>query len=158
MRLEGAEPLDRRLMALRSGKAHKKILGQWAALGVKFAKRKVPRKTGKLGNTIRIGTVDAGRQTATILAGGTKEAGYAAFVEFGTGPHVIVPRRAKVLAWGGPRRLSGNLKAGAKATHFALKVNHKGSRAKPYLDPGAKQALRDTDMADGIIATWNEAA
>ena len=157
-RLKGDEELHRRLEALRTHKADKKILGQWAALAVRFAKAEVPRKTGNLGRTIRIESVDPNRQQAKVSAGGSRDVGYAAYVEFGTRSHIIVPRRAKVLAWGGARRLSGNLRAGASATSFARRVNHPGTKPHPYLEPGAKKALREVGLADGVIATWNEAA
>ena len=157
-RLKGDEELQRRLTALRTGKADRKILGQWAALGVRFAKQKVRRKSGNLGRTIRIDSVDVARQRASIMAGGSRNVGYAAYVEFGTRSHIIVPRRAKVLAWGGSRRLSGNLRSGAGATVFARRVKHPGSKPYPYLEPGAKQALKEVPLARAVITTWNEAA
>ena len=156
--LEGDEDLNRRFNALRSGKAEKKILSQFGLLGVRFAKADVPRKTGNLGRTIRVGDIDVRRQSVSILAGGRRNVGYAAAVEFGSKSHIIVPKRAKVLAWGGARRLSGNLRAGAKPTSFARKVHHPGTSAKPYLVPGAKRALREVDKAAAVITTWNGAA
>lgn len=158
MEVIGAKELQRRLAALEKGTADNQILGQWAALGVRFAKDEVRRKTGNLGRTIRIDSVDARRQSARIIAGGSRNVGYAAYVEFGTGAHIIVPRRAKVLAWGGARRLSGNLRSGARPTSFARRVRHPGTRANPYLVPGAKKALAEVDKARAVIKTWNDAA
>jgi hypothetical protein len=156
--LVGDEALQRRFAALKSGKANKLILGQFGQLAVQFAKAKVPRKTGNLGRTIRVGPVSVDAQSVQVLAGGSREVGYAAYVEFGTGPHLIVPVNAKVLAWGGNRRLSGNLRSGAGATGFAMRVNHPGSKAKPYLVPGAEEALERVGLANAVIQTWNEAA
>jgi len=157
--VKGDEELDRRLKALASGKAERKILGQWALLGVKFAKDKVPRKTGNLGRTIRVGRIDVRAQRTSIHAGGRREVGYAAHVEFGTrGGQIIVPKRGRVLAWGGARRLSGTLRSGAKATNFAMRVKRGATKAKPYLLPGAKQALREVPLAQNVIETWNRAA
>lgn len=158
MTLEGAPGLNARLEALRSGKATKTILGQFGLLAVRFAKAKVPRKTGNLGRTIRVGNVDVTRQSVSVLAGGERDVGYAAHVEFGTKSHPIVPVRARVLAWGGARRLSGNLRSGASATSFAMSVNHPGTQPKPYLVPGAQQALQDVGLADAVIDVWNSAA
>lgn len=145
-----------RLNALAQANLRKGILARVGVLAVREAKALVPRKTGNLDRTIRLGPVNDER--ALIYAGGIRNVGYAAYVEFGTGPHVIVPKRAKVLAWGGNRRLSGTLRSGAKATNFARKVNHPGTRKKPYLVPGAKAAMRKAGLRDAIVKAWNDAA
>jgi len=150
------DTLTPRLKALQNRDMGRLILGTVAKEAVKEAKDLVPKKTGNLKRTIRMGQITS--TSARILAGGQREVGYAAAVEFGTGPHVIVPRKAKVLAWGGNRRLSGTLRSGASAEFFAMKVNHPGSRAKPYLVPGAKAAMRTAGLKDALIKTWNEAA
>ena len=111
----------------------------------------VHRKTGHLQRSIVPGSVSADH--AVIEA----RTPYAASLEFGAGPHVIVPKRAKVLAWGGERRLTGRLRTGSSATHFATKVNHPGNRPFPYLVPGAKKALEKAGMLAEIVARWNKA-
>lgn len=156
--LQGADALMRRFEALRTGKAERKVLGQFGLLAVQRASERVPRRTGNLARTIRVAEVDEARQSVRVTAGGTRLVGYAADVEFGTRPHVIVPRTRKALAWGGARRLSGSLRRGSKATNFARRVNHPGTRARPYLRPGAEQALREVGLADVVISVWNEAA
>jgi len=50
---------------------------------------------------------------------------YALPVEKGTAPHLILPKNAKMLSWVG--------KDGKRV--FAKKVNHKGTRAQPFLTP-----------------------
>jgi hypothetical protein len=89
---------------------------------------------------------------------------YASAVEFGTKPHVILPKRSRVLAWPateGGRRLSGRArtKAGKPTgpTAFATKVNHPGTKAQPYLIPAAKDAVKDTGVKV-IVEAWNDAA
>lgn len=149
------EDLTPRLKALGSATLWKALLGGWQVAAVREAKHLVPRKTGNLDRSIRRGPMQA--KSAQILAGGIREVGYAAHVEFGTGPHVIVPRKAKALAWGGNRRLSGTLRKGAKAEHFAMRVNHPGTRAKPYLVPGAAKAMRGVGV-NGIVKAWNDAS
>lgn len=156
--IQGDEALNRRFEALRNGTADRRLLGQFGLLAVSFAKDLVPRKTGNLGRTIRVGDLDVKGQSISIIAGGDREVGYAAMVEFGTSPHLIVPVSAKALAWGGSRRLSGNLRSGSSPTSFAKRVNHPGTRPKPYLVPGAKKALREVGKADAIVTTWNNAA
>ena len=150
------DTLTPRLKALSDRDMGRSILGRVAVLAVKEAHALVPVKTGNLRRTIRVGQITS--TSARILAGGQREVGYAAAVEFGTKPHVIVPRKAKVLAWGGNRRLSGTLRSGSKPEFFAMKVNHPGSRAKPYLVPGARAAMRTAGLKDALIKTWNEAA
>jgi hypothetical protein len=149
------EDLSPRLKALGSAEMRRNLLKGLQMAAVMEAKRLVPRKTGNLDRSIRRGPINDDR--ALILAGGVGEVGYAAHVEFGTGPHVIVPVRAKVLAWGGNRRLSGTLRKGAKATNFAMRVNHPGTRAKPYLVPGAETAMRKAGVGP-IVKAWNDAA
>lgn len=150
--LKGGPALKRRLDAIGDTR---QFLGRIALGGVAEAKRIVPRRTGNLGRTIRLGTVTA--KSAEVLAGGTQTVGYAAAVEFGTRPRTIVPRRAKVLAWGGERTLGGRLRAGSRPTHFARRVRHPGSRPKPYLRPGIAKAL-DRIGVGWIIEQWNQAS
>lgn len=112
----------------------------------------VPRRTGLLQRRIVPGHLSD--KEAVIEA----KTPYAAAVEYGSKPHVIVPKRARVLAWGGSRRLSGKLRSGAKPDTFAMRVNHPGSRAKPYLVPGAKEAVKKAGIDAIVIEPWNGAA
>lgn len=150
------EDLSPRLRALGSADFRKGLLRRVATAGVHEAKVLVPRRTGNLDRSIRMGHVDD--RSAQVLAGGMREVGYAAAVEFGTRPHTIVPKRARVLAWGGSRRLSGTLRSGSKPQFFAMRVHHPGTRAKPYLVPGLTNALRKSGMREGIVKAWNDAA
>ena len=159
--LAGYGDLMKRFEALRSGKASRLILGQLGELAVQRAREIVPRKTRNLQRTIRVDSVDEQQQTVRIVAGGMSkgvEVGYAAAVEFGSGPHVIRAKRAKALAWGGARRLSGSLRTGSKPEFFARSVHHPGTRARPYLFPGARKALQEVGLANIVIQVWNAAA
>lgn len=156
--LEGSDDLMRRFEALRTGKANRPILGQFGLLAVQRARERVHRRTGNLQRTIRVGDIDESRQSVQVLAGGTHTVGYARAEEFGSRPRVIVPTRRKALAWGGARTLAGRLRAGARPTHFARRVNHPGTPAHPYLRPGAEEALREVGLADAVITVWNAAA
>lgn len=141
------DALIRRLHAL--GEQHAELRALQLAT-IAEAKRTVPRKTGHLGRSIVPGRVTA--KSAVVEA----RTPYAAAVEFGTRPHIIRPVKASVLAWGGNRRLSGNLKSGSKATHFAKEVHHPGTRAQPYLIPAAKKAV--SHLRDAVVKAWNDAA
>ena len=126
---------------------------------VHHAKIEVPRKTSRLGRTIRL---DAARPKGRrFVLSGTADVNYAAAVHEGTRPRVIVPRPGRVgrngrpaaLAWGGARRLSGSLRRGAKPEHFARRVNHPGSRANPFL----ARALEKADpavMGAELLKVW----
>lgn len=154
----GASALKHRLAALGSDKPDRIILGQFGLLAVQRAKELVPKRTGNLARTIRVGSIDLHAQRVTIVAGGTRSIGYAAYVEFGTRPHDIVPVRRRALAWGGDRRLSGSLRTGARPTHFARRVHHPGTKARSFLGDGARVALSEVGLSDAIVRIWNEAA
>ncbi len=156
IRVRGADLLKKRLDALAAGGKRREMMTMLGHAAVDEAKQLVPRKTGNLGRTIR--AEDATEKSVRVIAGGTREVGYAAYVEKGTGPHVIVPRKARVLAWGGARRLSGNLRSGSKPEFFAMKVNHPGTRPRPYLVPGAQKAMQRGGLKESVIEIWNEAA
>ncbi|MEU7431086.1 HK97-gp10 family putative phage morphogenesis protein [Streptomyces sioyaensis] len=84
----------------------------------------------------RLAPVDTGRLRSSIVARPTPGRGagyevgtnvtYAAAVEFGTAPHVIVPRNGKALYWPGAR-------------HPVAKVNHPGTKAQPFLRPAVEK-------------------
>jgi hypothetical protein len=148
--LEGVDKLNRRLTAIGDTRG---LLRDLQLAAVAKAKHLVPRKTGLLGRSIGPGSL--GPTTAVIHA----RTRYAAFVEFGTKAHVIRPKRRRALAWAataGGARLSGRARTGA-ALRFATKVNHPGTKAQPFLMPGAKHAIKVAGV-DGIVEKWNSAA
>ena len=156
IRVRGADNLKARLDALAAGGKRREMMAHLGLAAVDEAKKIVPRKTGNLGRTIR--TEHATERSVRVVAGGTREVGYAAYVEKGTDDHTIVPRNARVLAWGGARRLSGNLRSGAAPTNFAMRVEHPGTRPQPYLVPGAQKAMARGGLKESVIEIWNEAA
>ena len=79
-------------------------------------------KTGHLRRSI---SVNMGNLEATIHTSNVK---YAVMVEKGTKAHVIRPKNKKALYWKG-------------ATHPVKKVNHPGSKAKPYLIPAFEKEV-----------------
>ena len=117
------------------------------------AKILVPRKTGHLGRSIMPGPV--GTDTAYVFA----RTNYAAYVEFGTRPHTIVPRNKKALRFAASKadaRLSGSVRRGGNAV-FAKKVRHPGTKPHPFLRPGAEAAIRKVGVGE-IVDSWNKAA
>lgn len=86
----------------------------------KKAKELAPVRTGKLKNSIKVGTrLRKGLVTATVRAGSNKTF-YARFVEFGTAQHFIKPKKRKSLFF------AGVTKEGAE---------HPGASPKPFMRP-----------------------
>jgi hypothetical protein len=150
--IEGMDDLQRRVDAIGNPRA---ALGRLGLMVVARAKELVPRQTGNLGRTIRLGQVS--ETEVQVLAGGTAGVGYAQFVEFGTRPHIIRPRNKRILAWGTDRRLSGSARTGSDMI-FAHEVHHPGTAAKPYIMPAAEEVVAQSGMSELVIKPWNDAA
>jgi hypothetical protein len=144
--IQGINALIKRLNALGDTAPDMRAL-QIATISE--AQAHVHRRTGFLQRNIIPGEVT--KDSATIRAATP----YAATVEFGSKPHIIKPKNARVLAWGGERRLTGRLRSGAKATHFATLVHHPGTKAYPYLIPAAKKAAGM--LQEILVKRWNDA-
>lgn len=147
MTVEGLPQLQSRLSRLKPDHG---LMGRLGLSAIREQKILVPRKTGNLGRSIHVGTITP--NSVTTVAG----AGYAAYVEFGTKAHEIVPKRAKALrfAVGANKRLSGAPRSGAPVV-FARKVNHPGTKPHPFMVPGAKLAVAGAGLRDLIIKAWN---
>lgn len=81
---------------------------------------RAPVKTGNLRKSLSV-RVDTDRVT---IGPNMRQAPYAGYVEFGTAPHTILPKRGKYLVF----------TIGGKKV-FARKVNHPGTQAQPYVAP-----------------------
>lgn len=150
--VEGMDDLQRRVDAIKDTR---KALGRLGLMVVALAKQKVPRKTGNLGRTIRLGNVT--ETEVQVLAGGVGGVGYAQAVEFGSRPHEIVPRYKSVLAWSGNTRLSGSPRSGASLI-FSKRVRHPGTKPQPYIMPAAQEVIAKEGITELVIRPWNEAA
>lgn len=149
MSVQGIPQLRARINAITPDR---ELMRKIALSAVREQKLLVPRKTGNLGRSIHIGAVTPSR-AETIAS-----ASYAAYVERGTRPHEIVPKRRKALRWAaGNARLSGSPRAGG-SVRFAKRVQHPGTRAKPFMVPGAKKAIEGAGLKDTLIVSWNRAA
>ena len=84
--------------------------------------------------------VSGGKVTTEISAEGGAKQQYAMHVHEGTRPHVIKPRRKKVLSWKGP-----------EGRVFASSVNHPGTPARPWL----RRALQYTAPVLGFVVDSN---
>lgn len=152
--LQGDEALRARLKAIGDTRI---MLGQVALLGVKEAKGLVPRRTGNLGRSIRVGKVTD--TTAQVVAGGTSSVGYARYVEEGTGLYGpkksrIYPKRARALRWkAGGSRVTGR----GAGSRFIYATSVSGRKATPFLRPGVERAAAKAGV-DVIVELWNDAA
>jgi hypothetical protein len=119
------------------------------------AQARVPRRTGHLQRSIGPGLLT---DTEAQVEARTP---YAATVELGSRPHVIRPKRRRVLAWpedAADRTLAGRPRKNMKGRMvFAGKVNHPGTKPRPYLVPGAKAAVENGGFRDIVIDRWNDA-
>lgn len=87
--------------------------------------REAPVKTGTLRRSIGTGHPSKG----TVYLNGVK---YWRHVQYGTGPHEITPKSAKLLHW-----------KDDKGEHFAKKVYHPGTKANPFVTRAAKKIQND---------------
>ncbi len=71
--------------------------------------------------------------------------GYSGFIEYGTQPHLIVPKVAKVLVW-----------QGMDGLNVAHKVNHPGIRARHFLAAAFDDEALKTAVADSIVKALQE--
>jgi len=99
---------------------------------VNRAKVLAPVRTGRLRGSIRAEEPRIFSLRGSVKVGSDLE--YAAFVNDGTRPHIIRPRRAQVLRF----TVGGR-------TVFAKVVHHPGTRPRPFLD----RALREVAAARG---------
>lgn len=88
------------------------------------ARRYCPVDTGALKESIEHHM--EGQDLIVSATGGADGRTYAAYVELGTEPHVILPDKKKALFWEG-------------AAHPVGRVNHPGTRPRPYLRPALYQ-------------------
>lgn len=105
------------------------------------ARKNVPVDTKELRQSIRTSSnAKRGTVEANAVAGNrkAKKGWYAAFVEFGTAPHVIKAGKSS-------KSLSFRTKDGV--WHKALEVSHTGAQAKPFM----RQAF-DTKGEDAVKA------
>lgn len=138
--ISGMRELDRALSVLPD-KIAQNVLRQAVAAGAgemkRAAKRRCPRRTGKLAKSIKFKYKRIGRGSRSgrvyYQVGPSEKYGH--LVEFGTSSHVIKPslsRRIKKKARGEAVSEYWGL---GKDGRFGKKVDHPGGTAKPFLRP-----------------------
>lgn len=149
-KLEGQAQLIRRLNSIKKSRP---LLRQIQLRATAEAKKRVARKTGHTARTIMPGALTDDHTIVTA-------AGAARYLERGTRPHIIRPRKAGSLSWpanASGRRLSGRARTNAGRRIFAKVVHHPGTKAQPFLLPGAIAAVKSVGIAP-IVKAWNDAA
>ena len=143
--LQGGTALRHRLDAIRRVGS----VGVMRDIGedvVTSARQLVPRKTGALSASIRVGAVQP--RSVEVLAGGGKVQ-YAAAQEFGARPHVIRARRKRNLVFWWEK--AGLLFRGPA-------VLHPGNPARPYFRPAVEGTGIVYRLKTEVINLWNAAA
>jgi HK97 gp10 family phage protein len=92
-------------------------------------RRQAPIDTGRLRLSVKMVKGATGQKFGWSVAADTH---YAVFVEKGTRPHVIMPKRAKVLKF---TARDGN-------EVYARKVNHPGTRPQPFMERALRRVVR----------------
>lgn len=151
IRLTGSRQLQARLRAVQ--KAPRDGMRALGLTAVREQKLLVARKTGHTARTIRLERVTNDSATTVVQGAG-------AFLEYGTKPHIIRPRNARALRFAsssGGRTLAGRPRKGA-AVRFAKFVRHPGTKAQPFMVPGAQKALASAGFLTQVVDAWNSAA
>ncbi len=122
--IEGLEELAERVSGLsRTVRgAAGSVAGQLARLFAEEARRRAPVRTGRLRDSIILRR--AGEAEYVVEA----TAPYAGYVEYGSRPHTIEPRRARAL------RI-----AAEGEVVFARRVRHPGSAPRPFWRPALER-------------------
>jgi hypothetical protein len=133
VRIEGADQLIAKLaqapsiaapILQRALSASQAILAKYTVKGI------VPWRTGFLTQSFRA-------ELTTAFLRWFPTASYAPYVEFGTKPHVITAKNARVLA----NRQTGQI--------FGKRVNHPGTRPNPFMERIVSAAQPDIDKMFG---------
>lgn len=104
---------------------------------VAVAKSLAPRRTGALADSIE---AQAGGQGEILIVA---DKSYAAFMEYGTQPHIIEAKNASALHW---------TKDGQD--FFAKSVQHPGTKPRPFIQPGIDQGLEA--LKEDIMAIFQK--
>ena len=148
----GMRELRARIEALKG--AAPAFTRTFAPVGLRYIKIETPRKTGNLSRSNAIAQV----MPAAVYF--VNRANYATPVHQGSRPHIITPRRAKVLgpiaATAGGRKLSGSPRKGARV-YFAKRVKHPGFKGNPFMLRGLQTALQHVGIREPVIDLWNKA-
>ena len=138
MKVSGTRQLNARLRAI---KQTFKPAGQaWAEETVDLMRGAVPVKTVRLRKSFRV--KNASQRKATVSGHFS-----AYFIDKGTVAHPIKARKSSRLIF----------QAGGR-TIFAKKVNHPRTRARPFRQRAAEEAIRRRPLAASLVKLWNKAA
>lgn len=160
MTIEGYPQLRARFAAISGGVATEALMRTLGIAAVREQKLLVRRKTGNTARTIHLERVT--KDSALTVA----SAKNARWLEEGTRPHEITPKAKKALAWAASpsgRRLSGRPRTATRGGAFGgmivrRRVHHPGTKAYPFMVPGARKALEGAGLAQAVVERWNGAA
>ena len=132
---EVTEALQRRLK-----EAIIKALDKSGFLVEGTAKELCPTNTGLLGASITH-FVDEEALTTSVYT----NVGYSTCIEYGTKPHIILPKEKKALRFevGRKERLGKKIPPGKANIVFAKKVEHPGTKESPFIRPALDQNVEN---------------
>lgn len=125
---QGLEELDAllRRMAAGLGRRTDEAVRGLASFFIDEARSRAPVRTGRLRRSIGLRREDSSRYVVEASAP------YAGYVEYGSGPHIIEPRRAFLLRFS----VDGEIR-------YAKRVRHPGSSPQPYWRPAFGETARE---------------
>lgn len=156
--MQGMTALQKRLKAIGETRPVLRVL-QLSV--IHEAQALAPRKTGTLQRSIVPGELTDTH--ATVVSG----APYSRYVEEGTGLYGPKHQRidpGKVMRWAGGGsskvRLTGRsrTKGGKAVADVVFARSTKGSKAQPFLFPGARKAVEKAGLAQIVVKAWDSAA
>lgn len=136
--VRGSRELRARLRAIQQ--TFKPAGREWAEEAAEIMSHAVPVRSGRLQRSFRV--KNASQRRASVAGHFT-----AFFIDAGTKAHEIKARKAPRLIF----NVGGN-------TIFAKKVNHPATKAAPFRERSAQEALRRKPLVTKLIELWNRAA
>lgn len=131
----GGKALDDLLQTLPA-KIEKNIMRTALSAGARVfrdeARRNVPKDSGALAESIRVTTRTRKGQVSASVKAGNRMVYYAHMVEYGTRPHIIVPKKKKAMVAG---------------EFVGKRISHPGDKPKPFMRPAA-----DASFAAAVAA------
>jgi len=138
MKVQGSVAAELTRLSTSVRRFEERFVREAAEKGLQYARSYTPVRSGRLAQSLRIES--HGSLEHHIIIGGNR-APYAPYVEYGTRPHTILPRRAHALRF----EVKGEI-------IYRRRVHHPGSRPQLIMRRAAEQVLRDLDeLAERLL-------
>jgi hypothetical protein len=148
---QGMEALDAEFAALSRGMQGQALRGALRAAAAPIVKRaKADSPSRRVRKALKSVVTGQGAIALARIGAAKKTAGgrLLHLVEGGARPHMIVPRRAKVLASGGITK-SGRFALVRQGVVFGRRVQHPGARARPFFKAALPRERAESERKFG---------